>query len=933
MRPLLLVMSAFGPYAGETEVDFEKLGSQGLYLITGDTGAGKTFLFDAIVFALYGEASGSAREPSMLRSHYASPDAQTYVTLRFLYQGQAYEITRRPEYLRPSKRGGGMTVNRAEAVFTYPDGHIVTKSKDVTRAVVELLRIDRGQFTQIAMIAQGDFLRLLYAKTEERSGIFREIFHTRIYLTLQEKLKNETSMLKSSCEEHRNSIRQYREGILWEEQIPGGLSVEDKEKLTTEQLLEELCSVIAYQRREKEALSCDREKLDEEMERTHQMIGAAKAAERMREELERTIAQIDTLHPQLSLQEERLHLLHGQQAQMNTLRQRMYLEEEMMPVYEEVGRLRETYDQRADEILRQEQNREKEKAKLRQLREAYENTLRRLEELQNVDIRQIEAERQIERQERHNEGLRENIEQIEEIVQLQEELRAKQEKYQEICARQEAQRQRFESLQQCYLDDQAGVLAQRLKRESPCPVCGSLVHPNPAVRQKKAPDQNMVEQAKERWEQETAAMREASEAAGRVKGILDGRIQVLMEKLGKEKTWEEAAACWEQTAVEPSRIQELLRALKKQLRENENQVCALQEALKEIRTLQEEREREQAKKCVLERQIEEVASHDRETEEQLAVLHKEQGQLSGRIKEQERLLPYVAKEEAIAQIGQKRRQIEEYEQTLTQAQQAFQETEKVYRDALQRKETLSGQLEKEKPDQEIEEVYARQERLQCRRKEKQEQYQELLHRYETNSRLQEAIVRQNTNLRQAEQRYGMIGELSATFNGSLAGKDKVMLETYVQMQYFDRILKRANTRFMVMSSGQYELKRCVQAENQKKQSGLELDVTDHYNGTVRSVKTLSGGEAFLASLSLALGLSDEIQSLSGGIVLDTMFVDEGFGSLDTESLGQAVRVLQGLAEGRRLVGIISHVSELQERIDKKLVVTKSVDGSKVRLAI
>lgn len=160
-----------------------------------------------------------------------------------------------------------------------------------------------------------------------------------------------------------------------------------------------------------------------------------------------------------------------------------------------------------------------------------------------------------------------------------------------------------------------------------------------------------------------------------------------------------------------------------------------------------------------------------------------------------------------------------------------------------------------------------------------------------------------------------------------------MLETYVQMQYFDRILQRANTRFMVMSSGQYELKRRVQAENQKKQSGLELDVTDHYNGTVRSVKTLSGGEAFLASLSLALGLSDEIQSISGGIALDTMFVDEGFGSLDAESLGQAIRVLQGLTQGRRLVGIISHVGELQERIDRKLIVTKSVEGSQVKLVL
>ncbi len=177
-----------------------------------------------------------------------------------------------------------------------------------------------------------------------------------------------------------------------------------------------------------------------------------------------------------------------------------------------------------------------------------------------------------------------------------------------------------------------------------------------------------------------------------------------------------------------------------------------------------------------------------------------------------------------------------------------------------------------------------------------------------------------------EKRYQWVLPLSNTANGKVAGKEKIMLETYIQMTYFDRIISRANTRFMVMSGGQYELKRRKEAEDKKAQSGLDLDIIDHYNGTERSVKTLSGGESFKASLSLALGLSDEIQSIAGGIKLDTMFVDEGFGNLDDDSINQAMNALSGLAEGNRLVGIISHVSELKNRIDKQIVVAKEKSG-------
>ena len=218
MRPLKLTISAFGPYAGRTEIPLEQLGDRGLYLITGDTGAGKTTLFDAIAFALYGEPSGASREPSMLRSKYADPGTPTFVEMEFLCRDQRYTVRRNPEYQRPRGRGEGFTVQKADASLTFPDGRPpVTKSRDVTQAIRDLIGLDRNQFCQIAMIAQGDFQRLLLAKTEDRSKIFRELFSTRLYQVFEDRVRAETAALKQQAQEARRSVEQYLRGASWED--------------------------------------------------------------------------------------------------------------------------------------------------------------------------------------------------------------------------------------------------------------------------------------------------------------------------------------------------------------------------------------------------------------------------------------------------------------------------------------------------------------------------------------------------------------------------------------------------------------------------------------------------------------------------------------------------------------------------------------------
>lgn len=970
MRPLLLTLSAFGPYAGETEIPFEELGSRGLYLITGDTGAGKTFLFDAIVFALYGEASGNAREASMLRSKYARADTETYVALRFLYHGKIYGVRRKPEYMRPAKRGEGMVLSRAEAVFTYPDGHVVTGSKDVTRTMVRLLGINRNQFTQVAMIAQGDFLRLLYARTEERSSIFREIFHTKAYAVLQEKLKAQSGALRAQCEEYVKSIGQYEEGILWEEgQEP------DWETLSgTGEVMAALQSAIEMQKKRMRDIWQSIQETEDALEQNQRMMGEAQARRRVEEELAGAIEEIRRMEPQLAPLRDRLQNMQGRKEEMEALKIQIRLEEESLSAYEEEEQMQKDYAALDRQIDRQIQQKEKKEEALRKAQEDCGYLAKRLEQLQDIDVRFVQAQQKVQMNDSRVAALRGLMTRLEETEGFFGLLSQRQEEYRQAAARQQAWKQDFERLQQRYLDEQAGVLAGELRQGMPCPVCGSLEHPQPAGRQEGAPNQRDVEQAKERWEQGSLAMQEASAAAGSAKGALERAVQGMIisleaegiqtalgkvsgaaaesgsrsigmaEKSGKEwirteagngngKTGIKAGMSWTTGDMQAARqaLQEAGFRLESDLSRGREDARALRQELERADKLKRECGQLIAKKTELEKDMQEAGQQCHEMEEAASALRLRREILGNRLQEKRGTLAYKDREEALEQFRLKCSRVEEYETALSQLRQDYEEKERAYNNALQKKETLEGQLAKTNRETGMNGLTEEQERLMLLKKEGQEKYRQLSHRYETNKKIRELIEKQSIGFQEAEKKWSLVKELSNTVNGNVSGKEKIMLETYVQMQYFDQVIRRANTRFMVMSAGQYELKRSVQADSLRRQSGLELDVIDHYNGTVRSVKTLSGGEAFLASLSLALGLADEIQSASGGIALDTMFVDEGFGSLDETALDQAVQALAGLAQGNRLVGIISHVSELQERIDKKLVVTKdAASGSRVR---
>lgn len=909
MRPLRLVLSAFGPYAGEEKIDLEQLGKQGLYLITGDTGAGKTYLFDAIVFALYGEASGGNRDSSMFRSKYAEPETATYVTLRFAYREAVYEVTRSPEYLRPAKRGEGMTIRRAEATLTFPDGHIVTKSKEVTKAIVGLLGIDKNQFTQIAMIAQGDFLRLLYAKTEERSKIFREIFHTGNYQSLQEKLKAECGKLRLQCEQYEQSIRQYQDGIIWEEET---------QPATMDEVLTQLAETLKRQQAKIQQTEEKRIQMDVEIADIHRQLGRIQTRQKLKEELE----QLEQKGILLQQELEQLQLIFQEQEkdkeEMQSLQRQLITWEEQLTIYDVLEQLQQQIKQLQETMEQEQVRQENYQQELDQLCATREKVMETLKGLESVELRMVQSRQEEKEYQEQIKTLEALLQAMDKVAYRREELTGKQTVYRQAAERYQQCKAEYESLQQRYLDEQAGILAETLEEGKPCPVCGSLSHPLPAGKLEQAPDKAQVEKAKQAWEQSNQVLEKESREAGETKGALEN-----MEKL-LEHQIEEAVKDGLLTKQVSGATEEIIRENLGFKQQQYRQFSIMQEQLQKQML---ERQKCLQQQPLLEERIEQITRKKQEGEllfmQAKTACQTKETQWKQRRKE----VAFDHKDKAMEQLQKEREKLTLLQRRLQQTRDEYAEKEMAYQSNLQSCEMLHRQLAEENVESEsLEHLLTRQQVLQKERDQLTERQKELFLKVETNQRIEQGMNGRQKEMQEVEKRYGMIRELSNTINGNLAGKDKIMLETYVQIQYFDRIIRRANTRFMVMSAGQYELKRSIQAENMRSQSGLELDVTDHYNGTTRSVKTLSGGEAFLASLSLALGLSDEVQSASGGIVLDTMFVDEGFGSLDETALGQAIDALKALTEGNRLVGIISHVSELQERIEHKLIVKKEKSG-------
>ncbi len=978
MRPTELIISAFGPYAGEVTLDMASLGDRGLYLITGDTGAGKTTLFDAIAFALYGNASGDSRKPRMLRSKYARPDARTYVEMGFSYSGKEYRVRRNPEYMRTKQRGEGETREKPDAQLHMPDGRLVTGDKAVTAEVEGLLGLNREQFSQIAMLAQGSFSRLLSGRTEDRGIIFREIFKTKPYQLFQEKLKDRAKGLYGRYADSRKSMEQYAGGVITEghseelklrwKEVPQG---------SLEALLEVLDQLIgadeAQQQGKDRAMALVRDEMAALGMELGKMQGDAAVCRDM-------AAAADVLRENMPVLEQakvRYEREKERQADRDGLIGTVTRMEENLKTYDRFDSLQENLKACRKETESLEKRLGQAALEERQWKERNDSDEKILESLRQAGEEYQAALTAGERLGEYSGRIGLLAEELAQYGQERKKLEAARERYR--AAGEESRRadDAYREMYQRFLDNQAGILASRLTEGQPCPVCGSVAHPAPAryLEEGNEAAKDKVDRLKAAAEEKDKAAARLSLEAGRLAGSLDTRYERMKQQIDAEvATWKEdwqkrirqAEADAGALALETGDVRQgrryfleqwelMMGQLKGQL---ERQAAAQKEKIREKKKRKEDKEAVEGRRALGRQSLEEASERKQQAQKMLAESQAKERELESRLKEMESSLPYENRKAAQAELAEKKAFLAGLEKAFKEAEESYNRISRRVSDAQARLEALRGRMaEKDAEGRETAgedrdpakgpdtmlpggmDVRTAMERLEARMQENrlrqsearerltglEQEKSRLHHRLETNRMARERISEQKASMEEIQKEWTWVKALSDTAAGEVGGKEKITLETYAQMAYFERIIARANTRFMVMSGGQYELKRCTEEDNRGK-NGLGLNVIDHYNGTERSVKTLSGGESFQASLSLALGLSDEIQSAAGGIRLDTLFVDEGFGSLDEDTLNLAMKSLGDLAEGRRLVGIISHVGELKERIQHQIVVVKDKTG-------
>lgn len=921
MRPLKLKISAFGPYSGVETIDFEKLGTGGLYLITGDTGAGKTTIFDAITYALYGDPSGNNREVSMLRSKYADNDTPTEVELVFSYYGKEYKVKRNPDYERTSKRGDGVTTEKANAELTYPDGRVVTKIKDVDNAIKETIGIDRNQFCQIAMIAQGDFLKLLLAPTKERMEIFRHIFKTELYSNLQEKLKRESGALADECDAIKSSIKQYIGGIVCDEDNVDFIEVEKAKNndLTTEDTIALINKLIKDDEKLDSEITIQKEKIQKDLDAVKARIAKAEEIKTAKTDLEKTEAELTEKSEKKTELSEDFEKKKKEQAKVKELSEMAAKIKATLPEYDEYAAKQTSFDNNQKFIDESEENIKNAEEKIALLESEIKALNEESASLQKAGETKIKLEAEKKASEDEKEKLKTLKDNVNALKKAKTDYQLALDDYEEKANILKLIDESFKAKNKLYLDAQAGILADTLESGMPCPVCGSKEHPQIAVKPSDAPTKDELDTLQQKVSTATDNANSARTKAGSLKGAAEEKENSVKKEIISllgDVSLEDAEAS---ITVKMSDIDFVIDELKKKISDEEKKIDRKKEIEELLPTKTESLEKAKADLTDIKDEVKTKTAENKA--------------LASRISELKGKLEFETKENAEDKIDELNVKAKEIQDAFDLAQKNLNECETRIAELKSSKaeivKHLDGAFEIDMDKETEQQVLLETEQSEFDRKGK------VVHsRIAANETALSNIKLKSDDLIKVEKKYMWVKALSNTANGNIAGKEKIMLETYIQMNYFDRIITRANTRLMIMTDGQYDLVRRKEALNNKGQSGLDLNVIDHYNGSERSVKTLSGGESFVASLALALGLADEIQASAGGIKLDTMFVDEGFGSLDEEILSKAMKALNSLADGNRLVGIISHVGELKQKIDKQIIVKKDkAGGSKAEIVI
>lgn len=873
MKPVELRISGWGPYKELQTIDFTRMEERGLFLITGATGAGKTTIFDAIMYALYGCMSGEVREKGSVRSDFAKPDTPTFVELSMTHKGESYHIYRNPEYLRPRKRKGAdgkeLTKEKEKAILTLPDGSSVEGSSEVTRKIEELLCLDYRQFKQISMIAQGEFTKLLTASSQEKTKIFRQIFDTGLYERIAQLLKERSNAIYKEVSGYRHKM---------DEDVELYHPLEESAEVFATLVQGEAYdyeAVLAFLKEEKKRIGKEEKEVLAQYQKLEEwtlvlngkLVEAQKAAE---------------LQKSLERETERKQLLDHRKEEMQQ-------KEILLWKADRAGEIRQ------QELLCEESAKQIDKIK-QQIRHLQEETGLREQQilsLQKLPEYQADFEAACELKEKLSEQERESEHNIELCKQLEAQLKQLQELYLKLERKELLARQAYEETEHRYRHNLAGILASELEENRPCPVCGSLHHPAPAAVTEEHLTREKVDQAKKAWlQKQEKTMRQHGEtmaARGKAEQAKEKGCE-LMKTIGQLQERKEQL---------PGEIKVLLSKYTRKSFEGE---------LNRLLQLRVERAEKQEQILTLQEELQKVQELFREREEERDILLTKYG-FASREEYQGSLL---SKE----QIEAGKRELQDYEKNCRANEELLQHLkeqvqELVLADPVKLKEELKEALEEKR---------AVQQRLS-----KKQESRNLTER--TYSSLKTKLA----GLKETMERYTLVKGLDDLANGN--NKKRLVFEQYVLISCFEEILYAANLRLQTMSAGRYELRRVRGIVDARSKDNLEMEVLDYYTGKYRSVKTLSGGESFKVSLSLALGMSDVIQAQSGGIRVETMFIDEGFGTLDGESLDQACLVLQGLTESNRLIGLISHVPELSEKIPDQIRIHKTNTGSYAEVVI
>lgn len=907
MRPLKITMSAFGPYAGKVTLDMQKLGKSGIYLITGDTGAGKTTIFDAISYALYGEASGNYRENTTLRSKYASADTPTFVELEFEYNNEIYKINRNPEYPRPNKRGEGFTKQSANAELVMPDGSVITKIKEVSAKVEEIIGINKNQFLQIAMIAQGDFRKLLNCETNERSKIFRKIFKTEPYHNIEIKLSSLFNELKRNREKEKSGIEQYINQLKCNENDTlsleleraksGDVLIEDVIKLAGEIINKD---TLEYTKTQKNI-----ESINEEIEKINSNIKLYENQEATKKAYAKASAKLEELKTKRNECEKAYKSAEAQRERLDDLTRKINLINSKMPKYDELKSLENSIKERTQSFEKSNNSLKLKQQEITLLEKEIDEKSKALEEVKGADLLVQKLTVQKEEINKKAEALKELKTEIDRCKTEQKNLKNAQSFAKSALDEYGALENEYNQIYIAFFNEQAGIIADELKDGEPCPVCGSTSHPNLARKSENAPSQADVESAQNLVKKAQEKADKARDTASALKSRVD-EISANVKSAAKKLFGTDDNVFDD--------YNNNINALKK---EYDDTLALLKTANEKLNLYQK-----------LDKEIPKIQEKQKSLSDEISKLNTQKASDEAFISENTKRVTSIKSELDFESADLAKDKLKEYTNLSNDIKNAIEKSKNAFDDIKSKYDTQKGtkaSLEnalKEFKEIDLASLNEKSLKLNEYKKDIDKTAKSLYSRIESNKLLIDNISEKRDILKEYDDKYVWLKALSETANGDISGKEKITLETFVQMTYFDSIIRKANIRLLTMSDGQYELVRRSDAETLKKNEGLALDVIDHFNGSSRSVSTLSGGESFMASLCLALGLSDEIQSSNGGIKLDTMFVDEGFGSLDGEALDRALSALTSLSQGNRLVGIISHVDALRDRIDNKIVITK-----------